>query len=271
MVFEFSDRHIDEYYRDGYTVFGQILPPSLLGDLRRVSDRARELARQIRGGQTQRLQPVSAHDLEQQPFVDYTELAPLNDAITRVLSPAHYHGGPEVMGILFEPAETPYCTHWHRDWRDNIGGLPLEMWDAGFADLKLFNQVNCALYEDSCTWVVPGSHLRRDLPGEIARFPQRPIAKPELEGLSCEQCERVCLEYCRSMPGAVQLHLDAGDFALYRNTLWHIGNYVPYKKRATLHDSVDTAEFAAWREQALKAVKQRQAAGVGMENPNAVS
>ena len=111
--------------------------------------------------------------------------------------------------------------------------------------------------------------MRRDLPGEATRFPERPIAKPELDGLSYEQCERICLEYCRSMPGAVQLHLNAGDFALYRNTLWHIGNYVPYRKRATLHDSVDTAEFAAWRQRAQKIMRQRRAAGIEMENPNA--
>jgi hypothetical protein len=49
------------------------------------------------------------------------------------------------------------------------------------------------------------------------------------------------------MPGAVCLHLDAGDFALYRNTLWHLGNYVPYGKRATLHDAADTPEFLEWR------------------------
>jgi ectoine hydroxylase-related dioxygenase (phytanoyl-CoA dioxygenase family) len=269
MAFHFSDRHIAEYHSRGYTVFEQILPPSLLADLRRVSDQARQLARRERGVQTQRLQPVGAHDIDQQSFADYTELPELNDAIVRLLSPAHHHGGTEFMGILFEPAETPYCTQWHRDWRDNASGLPLQMWDEFFADLRYFNQVNCALYDDSSTWVVPGSHLRRDLPGEAARFPERPIAKPELDGLSYEQCERVCLEYCRSMPGAVQLHLNAGDFALYRNTLWHIGNYVPYRKRATLHDSVDTAEFAAWRQRAQKIMQQRRAAGIEMENPNA--
>ena len=48
------------------------------------------------------------------------------------------------------------------------------------------------------------------------------------------------------MPGAVCAHLDAGDFMLYRNTMWHIGNYVPYKKRSTLHDQVWTPAFTEW-------------------------
>ncbi len=268
MAFQFSDRHIDEYHTQGYTVFRQILPPSLVGELRRVAEKARHLARQQRGPQAQRLQPVGNYDLDQQPFIDYAELAPLNDAIHRVLTPRHYHGDRKMLGILLEPAELPWCTQWHRDWRDNVAGLDLKTWDARFSDIDLFNQVNCALYEDTCTWVVPGSHLRRDLPGEAARFPERPIAGPVLEGRTYEERERLCLDYCRSMPGAARLFLEAGDFTLYRNTLWHLGNYVPYQQRATLHDAVDTPEFAAWREEALAAAQKRREAGFGMENPN---
>ena len=93
------------------------------------------------------------------------------------------------------------------------------------------------------------------------RFPERPIAAPDLEGQSATERESSCREYAQSMPGARQLFLDAGDFCLYRNTLWHIGNYVPYAKRATLHDAVDTDEFAAWRDETLRLVHERQAAG----------
>ena len=71
------------------------------------------------------------------------------------------------------------------------------------------------------------------------------------------------------MPGAVQIHLDAGDFCLYRNTLWHLGNYVPYRIRATLHDAADTQDFATWRSQALSQATKRREEGLGMENPNA--
>ncbi len=113
--------------------------------------------------------------------------------------------------------------------------------------MNYFNQLNCALYQDNSTWVVPGSHLRGDLPRERAAFPIRPIPDLRLDGMTDEERERACLEYCQSMPGAVCLHLNAGDFALYRNTLWHLGSYVPYGKRATLHDVVDTPEFIEWR------------------------
>ena len=269
MPFSFSDQHLDQYHTQGYTVSRQILPPALLGELRRVAAQARQIARQQRGAQTQRLQPVGNHpELDQQTFIEYSELAPLMDDIQRTLTPRHTHGSRQVLGILLEPGELPWCTQWHRDWRDNVAGLDLALWDAHFGDVDYFNQVNCALYEDACTWVVPGSHLRRDLPGEAARFPERPIAGPALDGLGCEQRERRCLEYCRSMPGAVRLHLEAGDFCLYRNSLWHLGNYLPYQQRATLHDAVDTPEFLAWRTVALENAQQRREAGHGMDNPN---
>lgn len=45
MPFVLTDRHIEEFHTLGYTVFEQILPPSLVADLRRVTDRARDIAR----------------------------------------------------------------------------------------------------------------------------------------------------------------------------------------------------------------------------------
>ena len=269
MAFQFSDQHIENFHMLGYTVFGKILPPSLISDLRRVSDIAREIARSRGGAQVQRLQPVGHFELDQQPFMDYAELPDLVDAIAKVLTPRHLHGDRDHLGILLEPAEMPYCTAWHRDWRDNIHGLNLAHWDQGLLDINLFNQINCALYNDSCTWVVPGSHLRHDLRSEAERFPDRPISGPNFGKRTAEEREYICLEYCRSMPSAVPLYLEAGDFALYRNTLWHMGNYVPYSMRATLHDSAMTPEFKEWSQQAQQEASQRQKDGLIMDNPNA--
>ena len=58
---------------------------------------------------------------------------------------------------------------------------------------------------------VPGSHLRFDSEDEIARFPHLPAPTPDLSGLTDSEREDACLAYCQSMPGAVQLHLRAGD------------------------------------------------------------
>jgi ectoine hydroxylase-related dioxygenase (phytanoyl-CoA dioxygenase family) len=247
MAFQFSDQHIDQYHTHGYTVFRSILPPSLIADLRRVTDRAREIAREKYGPQAQRLQPVFTYDLDPVPFEAFGELPPLRDAIARVLSPRHTFATRDLLGVLIEPAERPWCTKWHRDWRDNAPGLDVAAWEAVFSDRNYFNQLNCALYQDSSTWVVPGSHLRDDLPRERGAISSRPAPDPLPEGTN-EEREGANLDYCQSMPGAVCLHLDAGDFALYRNTLWHLGNYVPYCKRATLHDVVDTPQFIEWRQ-----------------------
>jgi ectoine hydroxylase-related dioxygenase (phytanoyl-CoA dioxygenase family) len=258
MPFRATQQHIDEYQRDGVTVFRRVLPASLVTDLRRVADRARELARQQHGPQAQRLQPLAKYELDPGPLTAYLELPELIDAVHAVLSPRHAHSaGLGVEGILFEPAERPWATNWHRDWRDHAPEVA-SVWRERYRDLDCFNQVNCALYDDDCTWVVAGSHLRsEDTPGERDAAPM-----PQTDGLDDVETERVLLDYCRNMPGAVQLRLGPGDYALYRNTLWHIGNYRPYQRRATLHDVVETPAYRAWRDEreAERAEAMRKAA-----------
>lgn len=262
MSFQFSEQHLHDFHAQGYTVLRAVIPPSLIADLRREADRGRTQARERHGPQAQRFQPVAAYDLDCRPFADFRDLPELRAAVSTLLSPEHTYGNAELMGVLVEPAEQPYCTRWHRDWRDNAPHLDLAAWEAVFADLRCLNQVNCALYEDHSLWVVPGSHLRQDLPRERALFPSRPIPEPEPGGTTPEERERAAAVYCRSMPGAVRLHLEAGDFALYRNSLWHLGSYVPYARRATLHDFVDTPFFRSWRERVRADMARRQAAGV---------
>ena len=258
MTFQFSEQHIADYHKLGYTVFREILPTSLIGDLRQVTDRAREIARGVTGPQAQRLQPVANYDLDLQPFKHYGELPELKDAIHQVLTPRHYHADTERMGILLEPAEFPWCTNWHRDWRDHMPEQIFESefredWDRHTFDIDYTNQVNCALYEDSSTWFVPGSHYRqRNLPGEIAARDAHNQDRHEDLPAEPVQRERDCLDYCRLMPGAVQLRLNPGDFALYRSSAWHLGNYVPYRKRATIHDFCSTPEDAKYMQERRK-------------------
>ena len=63
---------IDEYLAEGYLILRGIVPPSLLGDLRIEAKKARDLAHQLKGAQTQRIQPLSdyAGDLNLKPFYD---------------------------------------------------------------------------------------------------------------------------------------------------------------------------------------------------------
>jgi hypothetical protein len=252
MPFEFSDQHISDYHQLGFTIFRDVIPAKLMTDLRVQMDKAREIARKRGGDQAQRLQPlVQFEEIDMKPIDEYQRLPKLVHAVNRLFedrfgAPVDLTATRSVMGVLVEPATRPWCTMWHRDWRDNIGGLDLEAWGKVRYDIRMFNQINCALYQDGSTWVVPGSHLRDDTDGEIRYLPSRPIVGPDTSALSNEEAEVRCLEYCKNMPGSFQAKLNAGDFMLYRNSLWHIGNYVPYCKRATIHDGLFDAKYEAF-------------------------
>ncbi len=214
--------------------------------------------------QAQRLQPVDRDELDQAPLVEYGELATLRTAITDLLSQEHGFGDRSVFGILLEPRDHSYATNWHRDWRDNIEGLDRERWWRCFHNDDHFNQINCALYDDDCLWVVPGSHLRGDTSGEVARFPHRPVPHPELEHAQDDDDRyQRCIAYALSMPGAVNLQLKAGDFCLYRNTLWHMGCYRPDKIRATIHDGQMTPAFRTFMAESRQDLAERKAQGLG--------
>src|SRR5687767_12610461 len=120
MGFQFTNDLTAHYYTYGYAVFRRILPPSLVDDLRRVSDRAREIARATHGRQVQRLQPIWEHEgVELGPFWQFAELPELCAALAKLLSPRHIQGIP--YSILFEPADRPYTIGWHRDWYSMVG------------------------------------------------------------------------------------------------------------------------------------------------------
>lgn len=247
MRYQFSERNIHEYTDDGLTVLRQIVPSSLLSDLRAQAEKARRIARTQDGPQTQRLQPVWNYpELDHRIFRDFLELAGLRAAVDALLTPEHR---AEVMGVLLEPEQHAYATNWHRDFFPLPSGVdPEEFWKLG-QQIKLLNQFNAALYDDSSLWVVPGSHNRRDLPEELEALGPYPIAWPALtDEMTEEEREAVCTQYTQKMPGAVQVPLLAGDVAFYRPTGWHIGRYVPYVKRATLHDAFRSPDDKAWSE-----------------------
>ncbi|MBI3506502.1 MAG: hypothetical protein HY059_16815 [Proteobacteria bacterium] len=54
------------------------------------------------------------------------------------------------------------------------------------------------------------------------------------------------LDYCRAMPGALQVKLSPGDLLVYRNSIWHTAIYRADVRRATLFSSASTPESVAW-------------------------
>ena len=249
---------INQYLAQGYLVFRGIIPPALLRDLRHQADIARDLGHEVNGPQAQRIQPLDRYGdrIDLQPFRDYVELEALRSAIDALLGPGYTHAHLDIMGLLIEPLEHPWHCGWHRDGVVEVPpegrtAAVREAMDELWHDLRTFNQVNCALYADSCTWFVPGSHLRSfDLPGEVQMAGDPAMLKAPGE-LSAAEAERFYLAHCQDMPGAIQVHLNAGDFMLYRNQGWHTGLYLPYQPRATIHDIVSHpdrgAVTARWR------------------------
>ena len=243
------------YAQEGYLILRQILPTNLITDLRRTAAKAREIARQLHGPKAQRLavlEDLSAPDLV--PLQNFADLPELNAAIHALLSPQHRISYPGGTSFLFEPAQNCWGMAWHRDWRDHMseakaGEVFGDRWEAMALDPKLFNQINCALYEDSCTWFVPGSHRQlQDTPGQVraAKAADDATLANKQGERSEEAHERFMNDYCAAMPGGQALTLQAGDLAIYRSIAWHTGSYLPYRKRATLHCSAATPEYEAF-------------------------
>jgi hypothetical protein len=250
MTFAYSARHADEYFDHGYTILRGLLPATLLGELRRQSETARDLARRIDGPQAQRLQPVYEYEeIDARPFREFNALPGLVETVRQVLGPDHQPTG--LTALLFEPAERPWATHWHRDWAYNVPGIDLDRFFEHIKNKKVLNQLNCALYDDASLWFVPGSDARPDSDAERAAFATIPPPPPAVsDSMSLEEAELTCAAYARSMPGAVQVPLAAGDLVFYRSSAWHLGNYVPYHRRATLHDGFYAEADWAWRKEA---------------------
>lgn len=258
MTFHYSEQHGIEYRTDGLTILRGLIPPALLTDLRRETDRAREMARLKNGPQAQRLQPVWSYDeLNLQLFRDFLGLPGLRATVEAILGPEYRPS--ERLAVFLEPERDAWCTAWHRDW-GNVPGVDLEEFFRTAADLRMHNQLNAALYDDHSLWVVPGSDRRRDTDEECAAFTSIPPPGPDLsDASSATEREVICLDYARRMPNGVPITLFAGDVAFYRACIWHLGNYVPYTRRATLHDSFLCEADRVWQA-SVRRIQQAPAA-----------
>jgi len=244
----------ETYRQNGYIILRGAVPGALIERLRVMAEEAREVAHRLEGPQAQRLMRIGEH-IDISPAREFVQLPEINEAFHQLLSPRHNLAEADGMTILFNPEKRCWATEWHRDLYDH---LPESMfaevlgdgkWEAYCADYNLYNQINCALYEDTSTWYVPGAHARGATDEELAVKHSVPRAELEnWDGRRTEAEQEVFLqEYCESMPGAVQVSLNAGDLALYRNCAWHLGSYVTYRRRATLHTHAMTPEFDAYK------------------------
>jgi ectoine hydroxylase-related dioxygenase (phytanoyl-CoA dioxygenase family) len=276
MSFTFTDRHVTDFYHHGYTVFREVVPAALITDMRRAGGRVEEVTRRDRGKNAARTSPIAAlaGEVDIKPFRDYVELPALVDAVKRVLTPEHDISDLQTTAMFLTYLVGPSCQDWHRDLAGGYVGIDDdEEWKVVSTNPTFFAQINCALYTDTCLWYVPGSAGRPNTPGELGaagppydgKEGRGRLIDPDLVGKSDAEGERLCLDYCRRMPGGVNLVLEPGDFALYRPIGWHTGNYAPYRRRMTLHHTAWSPPTRAWY---ARWFKRREAA---LDKPAAVA
>lgn len=245
MAFQVRDEHIEQYYREGYTIFEDIVPAAMIRDLRKATEKAREIAPTVQGARKIfHVQQQLGELLDLQIFRDYKQLPDLIDAFRKVLTPKHQLAPMEAyLEIFFEPKEHPHLLKWHRDLWPTSPGIDPEEFKRLDQDPTFFAKANCPLYVDGAFWYVPGSVARPDFPYEH----EIRDAVPPLDSLyDPVERERACFDYIRKMPNARQVLAGPGDIMLYRSNGWHTGVYFPHIKRSTLLDVLVTPESLQW-------------------------
>ncbi|KAJ3715302.1 hypothetical protein DFJ43DRAFT_1213149 [Lentinula guzmanii] len=133
----------------------------------------------------------------------------------------------ELFNLLINPLEHSFALRWHRDdVKENALSeeeqTALNKWHTGVRNL--------ALYEDSCLYVVPGSH----------RVPRTPAQR-------AHSCTLDPPDHPMDMPGAILLTLKPGETVFYNSNILHCASYDHTVKRATLHACTGDARYGAAR------------------------
>lgn len=247
MGFEFSERHAEEYYRRGYTIFRQVIPASLLADLRRACEQADPYIVYDESAPKVRSVAKLEGKLDLAPFRAYKSLEPLNLAYQKLLTGGHAPAAlDEILEVFFQPKDHTRCLKWHRDIREDGNAIDSEWFRKVNGTGKWFVKVNAPLYPDPCLFYMPYSNNRPNRPEELEvaeRFSEIEAIEPEAPA---EIWDAAVMRYVYAMPGVEQLFLSPGDVAVYQPNAFHIGVYWPSVRRATLQDTVWDAEVRAW-------------------------
>ncbi|KAJ6545413.1 hypothetical protein B0H19DRAFT_1221688 [Mycena capillaripes] len=127
----------------------------------------------------------------------------------------------ELFNLLINPVSHNFALRWHRD---DISGDATEEEERRALDAwKPHGVCPPALYEDSCLFIVLGSH----------KVPRTPEQRQHSEGQEC-QVPADPLD----MPGAIRVSLKPGDSVLYNSNILHCATYDAQAPQATLHASM---------------------------------
>ncbi|THH13151.1 hypothetical protein EW146_g7029 [Bondarzewia mesenterica] len=180
------------------------------------------------------VQHVMHPELGEPAFAKWYSSKELRGAVEELLACQDENLQMELFNLLINPESHEFALRWHRDdvkttATDEEEREALEIWNHG--NLRFVEiQWNTALYEDSCLFVVPGSHRvpRTDEQRSQSSTPDPP-------------------EDPMTMPGVLQVTLHPGDTVFYNNNILHCGKYSEKAKRATLHASMGDTRGGATR------------------------
>ncbi|KAI0072244.1 hypothetical protein K474DRAFT_1668050 [Panus rudis PR-1116 ss-1] len=223
----------EQYDQNGYVVIPSLIPPNLFSELEAAAERVinktrsgewphqRTVGRQFPpfdndSPDSWGVQHVMHPDLGEPVFAKWYTSDELIKVVTALLECGEDELQMELFNMLINPTSHRFALRWHRDdvredATEEEEQKALDVWHYGV-------QWNTALYEDSCLFVVPGSHKSARTPEQRARSS---TLDPPTDPFD--------------MPGAIQVTIKPGETVFYNSNILHCATYNPDAKRATLH------------------------------------
>ncbi len=226
----------ESFKQDGFVLVEGGITDHVLEDLRTAVTPLIE-----NRGDTLRYQTILEPTYFHHAFIDFLNLPNLAEVVTDVLQTDPSFAG---LALLLGANKNTICN-WHRDFGDTHPDVP----ELTKNHATQFIQYNCAIYDDTSLWVVPGSHARLSHDQELA-YAQYSNKEETFNRQNVD--DATMHEVISNMPGAVNVQLNAGDCLLYNPVIWHSAIYKPEWKRATLHGAwkdpqiVDKFESQRW-------------------------
>lgn len=241
----------------GYTVIDLQIPKQQLADLAKFISICSARAKELFGPNAHRLQSFERHGLDGS-LVEQLMQSPRLAQFVRGWGSEYFVGAKQdnmmlEVSSVFEPLERSTCTYWHRDWRDRVV-LEEKDFQTAMRNWRYFIGCTIAAIEDSCFWIVPGSHRQNDTQ-EQSTF--RQYGKRMLQwGLDVEQrylaekpeCgfDDFLFDYTTSMPGAVNVTLQPGQMVFFNTMGWHTGHYDRRRPRRSIQSVIGSPFFSDW-------------------------
>ncbi|KAJ7212963.1 hypothetical protein GGX14DRAFT_445802 [Mycena pura] len=162
------------------------------------------------------VQHVMHPDLAQPAFAQWYTSNEVVTAVQMLLGCKEDELQMELFNLLINPLSHNFALRWHRD---DIGNDATE--EEEERALDAWKPHGVSLYEDSCLFVVPGSH-------KIPRSPEQRL----------HSCTPDAPVDPLDMPGAIQVSLKPGESVFYNSNILHCASYDASAPRATLHATI---------------------------------